>query len=49
MIDTATLDTLFMAARSHNGWLEDSIDDATLERLYALVRQGPTSANCCPM
>ncbi|MHA7679637.1 malonic semialdehyde reductase [Cupriavidus sp. PET2-C1] len=49
MIDTATLDTLFMAARSHNGWLEGDIGDATLERLYALVRQGPTSANCCPM
>ncbi|EHP39229.1 malonic semialdehyde reductase [Cupriavidus basilensis OR16] len=49
MIDTATLDTLFMAARSHNGWLAGDIDDATLERLYELVRQGPTSANCCPM
>lgn len=43
------LDTLFLTARSHNGWLDADVSDATLARLYALVSQGPTSANCCPM
>lgn len=43
------LDTLFLTARSHNGWLDAEVSDATLARLYALVSQGPTSANCCPM
>nr|WP_315596880.1 malonic semialdehyde reductase [uncultured Cupriavidus sp.] len=43
------LDTLFLTARSHNGWLDAEVPDATLARLYALVSQGPTSANCCPM
>ena len=43
------LDTLFLTARSHNGWLDGDVSDATLTRLYALVSQGPTSANCSPM
>ncbi len=43
------LDTLFLEARSHNGWLDGEVTDATLARLYELVRQGPTSANCSPM
>lgn len=43
------LDTLFLQARSHNGWLDADIPDAALMRLYDVVRHGPTSANCSPM
>ena len=39
---------LFTDARTHNGWTDQPVSDATLERLYALARLGPTSANCSP-
>jgi 3-hydroxypropanoate dehydrogenase len=47
-LDAAALDTLFLSARSHNGWLDRPVPDALLRRLYELVRLGPTSGNCCP-
>lgn len=47
-IDHNALDTLFLAARSQNGWLAGDIPDETLVRLYDLVKMGPTSANCSP-
>jgi len=47
-LDTNALAVLFEDARTHNGWLDRSIDDATLSRLYDLARMGPTSANCSP-
>ncbi|MDP3383760.1 MAG: malonic semialdehyde reductase [Phenylobacterium sp.] len=43
-----TLDQLFRQARSHNAWSDTPIDDAVLERLYDLLKWGPTSANCGP-
>jgi len=49
MIPEPVLDTLFRAARSHNGWLPRPVADATLRELYELVKWGPTSANCSPM
>jgi 3-hydroxypropanoate dehydrogenase len=48
MLDDTALDTLFRKARSHNRWLPKPIDPALLERLYALMSLGPTSANCMP-
>lgn len=39
---------LFLDARSHNAWTETPVDDATLARLWDLMRMGPTSANCSP-
>lgn len=42
-------DTLFLQARTHNGWLEMPVDDAILYRIWNLARMGPTSANCSPM
>lgn len=47
-LDTAALNTLFLDARSHNGWTAEPVSDDTLEALYALLRMGPTSANCSP-
>ena len=43
-----SLDQLFRTARSHNGWLDRDIPVEQLEQLYDLLKQGPTSNNCCP-
>lgn len=43
-----TLDQLFFNARTHRYWEERGISTGTLEALYALMRLGPTSGNCCP-
>lgn len=48
MLDDAALDTLFRTARSQNRWLPRPVDPALLQRLYALMSLGPTSANCSP-
>ncbi|CAN5673572.1 malonic semialdehyde reductase [soil metagenome] len=41
------LDQLFRTARTHNE-LGGEVDDATLRRLYDLLKWGPTSANMSP-
>jgi 3-hydroxypropanoate dehydrogenase len=40
---------LFTEARTHNAWLDRPVDDATLRRLYELVRMGPTGGNTQPL
>lgn len=47
-IGQAALDQLFLDARSYNGWLEGSVSDEKLQRLYDILKWGPTSFNCCP-
>ena len=47
-LDTVALDQLFLTARSHNAWLDHDVSDDQLQQLYSLLRQGPTSNNCCP-
>ena len=42
------LATLFTEARTHHGWREEPVTDATLRALYDLAKMGPTSANCSP-
>jgi 3-hydroxypropanoate dehydrogenase len=42
-------DLLFHNARTHNGWLDEPVDDALLRQIYDLAKMGPTSANMCPM
>ena len=46
LTDTA-LDQLFRSARSYNAF-SGEIDDATLHRLYDLLKWGPTAATACP-
>lgn len=46
-LDDAGQDLLFRHARTYNGF-SGSIDDATLHRLYDMLKFGPTSANSCP-
>ena len=48
MLDDAALNLLFTQARTHNAWLPRAIESGVLERLYALAKMGPTSANCSP-
>jgi len=43
------LDILFRAARTHNVWLDQPVDDALLRQVYDLAKWGATSANMCPM
>lgn len=47
-LDTRALEQLFLQARSHHAWLDKPVSADTLQRLYALTIQGPTSANCLP-
>jgi 3-hydroxypropanoate dehydrogenase len=48
-LDASVLDQLFLQARTHNGWLDRPVSDATLQRLYDIARMGPASANSSPM
>jgi 3-hydroxypropanoate dehydrogenase len=41
------LDQLFRQARTYNAF-SGTVDDATLHRLYDLLKWGPTTANTCP-
>lgn len=43
-----TTDQLFDHARTANGFTPEPVPDATLRRLYELMKWGPTSANCSP-
>lgn len=47
VLAAAALDQLFRTARTHNE-LRGEVDDATLRRLYDLVKWGPTTANTTP-
>lgn len=43
----AAFDQLFRQARTYNAF-SGEVDDATLHRLYDLLKWGPTTANTCP-
>lgn len=47
LADTA-LDTLFLAARTHNRFTDRPVADDVLRRAWDLARMGPTAANCQP-
>jgi len=48
VLDDSALDQLFLEARTHSYWSDAAVSDEQLQRLYALTRMGPTSANCSP-
>ena len=48
MLNDAALDTLFYAARTHNGWQDREVTNAQLEHLFDLLKWGPTAANGSP-
>ena len=43
-----TTEQLFTHARTHNGFAQEPIPEATLRELYDLTKWGPTSANTSP-
>ncbi|MBP0616473.1 malonic semialdehyde reductase [Jiella mangrovi] len=43
-----SLDQILTKARTHFEWQDRPLPEGTVERLYAAVRMGPTSANCSP-
>lgn len=48
MIDDKALDVLFNQARTANGWLPGEVSDAQLQRIFDLMKMGPTAANSQP-
>lgn len=48
MLNDSALHTLFLDARTHNGWHDKPVSEAQLRQLYDLMKWGPTSANCTP-
>jgi 3-hydroxypropanoate dehydrogenase len=48
MIDAATLDALFLTARTQNKWTSEPVTEAEIRRVYDILRHGPTSANSSP-
>lgn len=47
-LDSAALDQLFFAARTHSAWLPREVPDALLHELIDMMKMAPTSANCSP-
>ncbi len=43
-----TLDQLFRAARTPNGWTDKLVADEVVHQLYELFKWGPTASNTCP-
>jgi len=48
-LDQKAFDTLFLEARTYNGWQDKEVPDALLRQIHDLAKWGPTSANCCPL
>lgn len=48
MLNETALDTLFLQARTQQGWQDRPVTDAQLQQIYDLMKWGPTSANCSP-
>ncbi len=47
-LDGPGLDLLFREARTHNKFTDEPVTDDDLRALYAILRDGPTSANSSP-
>ncbi|UPG86309.1 malonic semialdehyde reductase [Luteibacter aegosomatis] len=45
----ASLDQIFLSARTFNAWQDREVTDDQLRRIYDLAKMGPTSANSSPM
>lgn len=48
-VNQQALDTLFLEARTRNGWQAKPVPRALIEEIWNLARMGPTSANCQPL
>ena len=45
----AGVDTLFLDARSHNGWTQQTVGDNDLATAWDCAKLGPTSMNTQPL
>lgn len=48
-LDQKAFNTLFLDARTYNGWQDKDVPDALIKEIYDLAKWGPTSANCSPL
>jgi 3-hydroxypropanoate dehydrogenase len=48
-LSDASLDQLFLTARTYNAWQPKEVTDEQIRRLYDLAKFGPTAANSSPM
>ena len=48
MLDAQSLDVLFRAARTQNGFLDRPVGDAQLRQIHELMKWGPTTMNTQP-
>jgi 3-hydroxypropanoate dehydrogenase len=48
MLNDIALDTLFYAARTHQGWLDREVTVTQLEHLFDLLKWAPTAFNSSP-
>jgi 3-hydroxypropanoate dehydrogenase len=49
MLDDQSLDVIFRAARTQNGFLDKRVSDGQLRQVYELMKWGPTTMNTQPM
>ena len=47
-LDNHALDTLFREARTHNGWVKETLPETVFREIYDVMKFGPTSANISP-
>ena len=47
-LPAAALDQLFREARTHNGWIAETLPEQAFKDIYDLMKWGPTSANISP-
>jgi 3-hydroxypropanoate dehydrogenase len=47
-LDDASIDLILSGARSHYAWTDKPVSDDQLQRVFDIMKMGPTSMNCCP-
>jgi 3-hydroxypropanoate dehydrogenase len=47
-LNDQSLNQIFRAARTPNGWIDRPVEDHTVREIYDLMKWGPTSANSSP-
>ncbi len=47
-LSAVALDQLFRTARTHNGWVAETLPQTAFHEIYDLMKWGPTSANISP-
>ena len=48
-LDDSVWKQVLLDARTHNGWADEPVEDAVLQRLFTLARMWPTAMNCQPV